>query len=222
MYVVVDHRPSVTDGYTATFAREGFPAQGFDGQEFGEWLNTVSDEDLDAVTGFVLGDFDGRKASPATIRRRSRAPIIALSENRSLEQTLELYQTGIDDVVGKPVHVTELVVRADAVWRRVHQSASNGETGQIKVFLDGRDPEVNGESLHLPRREHRILVYLAKNAHRRLTKTQIFNAVYGMFNDKTDEAAIEGHISKLRKKIRQRVGRDVINAKRFLGYQFVG
>ena len=69
----------------------------------------------------MLGDFDGRKALPASIRNRCRAPIIALSEERSLEQTLELFTAGIDDVVRKPVHVKELVVRADAVWRRVNE-----------------------------------------------------------------------------------------------------
>jgi len=33
---------------------------------------------------------------------------------------------------------------------------------------------------------------------------------------------VEGHISKLRKKLRLRLGADVIDAKRYLGYQFVG
>ena len=222
MYVVVDYRPVVTEGYTATFGREGFAAQGFGGEEFGEWLRTASDDDLNAVEGFVLGDFDGRRALPATIRNRSRAPIIALSEERSLQQTLDLFTGGVDDVVRKPVHVKELVVRADAVWRRVNQSAPLVETEEIKVFFDGRDPEVNGEPLPLPRRERHILEYLVKNSHRRVTKSQIFNAIYGIFDDNVDEVVVEGHISKLRKKLRLRIGRDVIDAKRYLGYQFVG
>src|SRR6478752_2219024 len=99
MYVVVDNRPIVTGGFTATFGREGFAAQGFDGEEFDAWLRTASEADLSAVEGFMLGDFDGRKAVPARIRNRSHAPIIALSEDRSLEQTLELFTAGIDDVV---------------------------------------------------------------------------------------------------------------------------
>ena len=67
-----------------------------------------------------------------------------------------------------------------------------------------------------------ILEYLVKNAHRRVTKSQIFNAIYGIFDDNVDEIVVEGHISKLRKKLRLRLGRDVIDAKRYLGYQFVG
>ena len=222
MYVVVDHRPIVTDGYAATFGREGFAAQGFNGEGFGEWLRTASEEDLGAVEGFMLGDFDGRNAFPARIRNRSRAPIIALAEDRSLEHTLDLFTAGIDDVVRKPVHVKELVVRADAVWRRVNDRFSQLHGDRIIIYLDGRDPTVNGEPLPLPRRERHILEYLAKNQHRRVTKTQIFNAVYGIFDDVADEVVVEGHMSKLRKKLRLRLGRDVIDAKRYLGYQYVG
>jgi DNA-binding response OmpR family regulator len=222
MYVVVDYRPIVTDGYTATFGREGFAAQGFDGAEFGEWLRTVSEEDLGAVEGFMLGDFDDRNAFPARIRNRSRAPIIALSEDRSLQHTLELFTAGIDDVVRKPVHVKELVVRADAVWRRVNDRFSQLDGDRIIVYFDGRDPEVDGKPLPLPRRERHILEYLAKNQHRRVTRTQIFNAVYGIFDDVAEEVVVEGHMSKLRKKLRMRLGRDVIDAKRYLGYQYIG
>ena len=81
---------------------------------------------------------------------------------------------------------------------------------------------MRGEVLELPRRERRILEYLVANRGKRVTKTQIFNAIYGIFDDNVDEVVVEGHISKLRKKLRLRLGRDVIDAKRYLGYQFVG
>ena len=132
-----------------------------------------------------------RRFPPASATVR-RAPIIALSEERSLQQTLELFTAGIDDVVRKPVHVKELVVRADAVWRRVNQSTLHVETDEIKVYFDGRDPEVRGEPLPLPRRERHILEYLVKNAHRRVTKSQIFNAIYGIFDDNVDEVGGRG------------------------------
>ena len=50
---------------------------------------------------------------------------------RSLEQTLELFTAGIDDVVRKPVHMKEIVARSDAVWRRMNdreapKSAASG------------------------------------------------------------------------------------------------
>ena len=44
------------------------------------------------------------------------------------------------------------------------------------------------------------------------------NAVYGLFDEDVDENVIESHISKLRKKLKHRLGFDPIDSKRFLGY----
>lgn len=72
--------------------------------------------------------------------------------------------------------------------------------------------------MELPRRERRILEYLVKNKGRRVTKTQIFNAVYGVMNDGVDECVVESHISKLRKKLRKKLGFDAIESTRYIGY----
>jgi DNA-binding response OmpR family regulator len=222
MYVVVDRRPEVTAAYTSSFAGEGISSLGFQPRDFSEWFSAVSATDVDAVQTFLLGEFEERPRYPQMIRNRTRAPIMALAEVRSLDTTLELFTAGIDDVVRKPVHVREIMARCDAIWRRINEIRRQADCGRLKVFFDGRDIEIDGEPLSLPRRERRILEFLVKNTHRRVTKTQIFNAVYGLFEDKVDEVVIEGHVSKLRKKLRLRLGSDVIDAKRYLGYQFVG
>jgi DNA-binding response OmpR family regulator len=86
------------------------------------------------------------------------------------------------------------------------------------VFSDGRDPEIEDRTFALPRRERRILEYLVANRGRRVTKQQIFNAIYGIFDEDVEENVVESHISKLRKKLRKRLGFDPIDSKRFLGY----
>ena len=90
--------------------------------------------------------------------------------------------------------------------------------GELRVYFDGREPEANGEPFPLPRRERRILEFLLRCRGRRVSKAQIFNAVYGLFDENVDENVIESHISKLRKKLKHRLGFDPINSKRFLGY----
>jgi DNA-binding response OmpR family regulator len=223
MYIVVDERQIVTAGYVASFNREGVPSLGLFSDEFQDWLKSASRDDLAAVQGFLLGDFHERMTCAETIRRHSRAPIIALSEVRSLQQTLELFTASFDDVVAKPVHVREILARSEAIWRRLNAGlAQDSARERLKVFFDGRDPEIDGESLALPRRERHILEYLVRNRGRRLTKTQIFNATYGIYSNDVEESVIEGHVSKLRKKLRQRLGYDPIEAKRYIGYTFVG
>ena len=55
-----------------------------------------------------------------------------------------------------------------------------------------------------------------------MTKKQIFDAVYGIYSEDVEDSVVEGHISKLRKKLRQRLGYDPIDAKRYIGYSYVG
>lgn len=220
MYIVVDERQMVTSAYVASFDREGVSSLGLFSGEFQDWLKAASSADLDAVQGFLLGEFQERIACAEAIRRHSRAPIIALSEIRSLEQTLELFTARFDDVVRKPVHVREILARSQAIWRRVNATALPATPERLKVYFDGRDPEIDGLSLPLPRRERHILEYLVRNKGRRLTKTQIFNAIYGIYSNDVEESVVEGHVSKLRKKLRARLGYDPIEAKRYMGYTF--
>lgn len=218
MIVVVDERELVTRGYTSLFGREGIPSTGFDPSEFGDWVNTAAKSDIDAIEAFLIGQGDGSLELPRAIRDRSRAPVIAMSDSPSLETTLALFDSGVDDVVRKPIHPREILARVAAIRRRLSALANHTDVGAIRVFSDGRDPEVCGEPFALPRRERRILEYLLANRGRRVTKSQIFNAIYGIFDEDVEENVVESHISKLRKKLRKRLGFDPIDSKRFLGY----
>ena len=219
MIVIVDERETVLNGYTAWFCREGVSATGLAPHDFRQWVNTAPEPDIDAVEAFLLGDFQNREDVPVKIKLRSAAAVIAMNETKSLTDTLDLFAAGVDDVVRKPIHVREILARIRAISRRTQQEQQQPLAGRIRVFSDGRDPEIDGEPLPLPRRERRILEYLMANKGRRVTKSQIFNFVYGLFDDGIDENVIESHISKLRKRLRQRLGTDPIDSQRFLGYR---
>lgn len=219
MIVVVDERELVTEGYTSLFGREGVPSAGFDPHEFGEWVSTAADSDIDAVEAFLIGQGSDNMVLPRVIRDRSKAPVIAVSDKPSLDTTLAFFDCGADDVVRKPIHPREILARAAAIRRRLEPGSEYTQIGRIRIYSDGRDPEIDDEAFPLPRRERRILEYLVANRGRRVTKGQIFNAIYGIFDDDVEENVVESHISKLRKKMRMRLGFDPIDSKRFLGYR---
>lgn len=221
MYVIVDNRELVTTVYSNGFEKVGISALGLDAASFSDWIRSAADADLFAVDAFFIGNCDQRARWPRQIRvQGSTAPIIALTEAMSLDETLELFAAGVDDVVRKPVHVAELQARVGAIHRRAVASTrvESADVAMLKVFFDGRDPEVHGAVLALPRRERRILEYLARNVGRRVSKTQIFNNVYGVLSEDVDENVIESHISKLRKKLKSAAGVDLIDSRRYLGY----
>ena len=62
-------------------------------------MATVADADLFAVEAFLLGDCRDRQRYPKMIKDRTRAPVIAMNETPCLEQTLDLFAAGVDDVV---------------------------------------------------------------------------------------------------------------------------
>ncbi len=223
MYIIVDERELVTTGYKSSFDREGVSAVGFDPDNFEGWISDAAEGDLTAVEAILLGECPGREGYPRLVKSRCRAPIIAMNDTNSLEQTLGLFAAGVDDVVRKPIHVREIMARVGAFNRRAQtgQPAPENRSGEdVRVFFDGRDPEIRGEVLELPRRERRILEHLVKNRGKRVQRDQLFSAIYGVFNENVDECVIESHISKLRKKLRGRLGYDPIDSKRFLGYMY--
>jgi two-component system, OmpR family, flagellar system response regulator FtcR len=219
MFVVLDDRSAVAGGYIACFDREGVAATAVEPNEFSDWFELINDAEMSVIEGFLIGFVENRKQITACIRARCKAPLIGLIEVRTLNETLELFSLGFDDVLAKPFHVREVLARSGAIRRRMQTTEECVDIGGIRIYFDGRDPVVSGEILPLPRRERRILECLVLSRNTRVTKTQIFNRVYGIFNDEIHENVIESHISRLRKRLKQRLGHDPIDSQRFLGYR---
>ena len=147
MYIIIDDRNVVAGGYANGFDREGVSSAGIEASEFREWIGKISDSDMNAVEAFVIGDCNEREALSRLIRERSSAPVLCLNERHSLDDTLCLFAAGADDVLRKPVHVREIVARVGAINRRVFGEKGNVTIGELRVYFDGREPEVNGEPL---------------------------------------------------------------------------
>lgn len=161
MIILVDNRIEVTDAYRTSFGREGISAATFTPVDFDSWFHSTSGPDLAAVEAFILGDFVQRETVTRAIKTRSEAPAIALNDSTGLETTLKLFAAGADDVVRKPVHAREIIARISAIKRRKSPLAKVTDMGDLCVFNDGRDPEVGGRTLVLPRRERRTIEQFA-------------------------------------------------------------
>jgi two-component system, OmpR family, flagellar system response regulator FtcR len=173
MIILVDDRTDVTDAYRASLGREGISAASFTPTDFDNWFHSTSGPDLTAVEAFVLGEFERRELFARAIRIRSEAPAIALNDTTALENTLKLFAAGVDDVVRKPVHAREIIARISAIRRRTVATEKAVDLGELRVFSDGRDPEIAGAVLALPRRERRMIEQFA---------TDLGNAIRGFLD----------------------------------------
>ena len=219
MIVFVEDRKLVVDSYKQRFEKAGETIVQLSASDMALWITSSDYGELATVEAFLVGECPDPKNVVDAIRSKLNVPIVAMLDNRCLEQLISFYRKGVDDVVIKPVHYEELLVRIAAIKKRSVYAVAKQAKSQVFVYFDGRDPELNGEQLLLPRRERRILEYLASINGRRATKSQIFGAIYGVFDEKIEENVVESHISKLRKKLSNYLGKDPIDSRRYLGYR---
>ena len=224
MIVFVDDSGVISEYYSARFVKLGMSIEKFSIDEFFSWIVYASDDDLSVVEAFIFcGPVKNAKLLFVKARSKSNAPLIAVLEEKdsSLQNILELFNIGADDVVKKQIDVKEIMARIAAIYRRKNNITEMSEqltVSDIQVYTDGRDPKIKGEDFILPRRERRILEFLIANKGTRVSRPQLFNAVYGLFETCIDESVIASHVSKLRKKLKSKLGYDIIDSKRFLGY----
>ncbi len=219
MIVIIDDRQIVTEGYKGLFRREGFCCVGFGAEEFRIWASGASNEEMTGIEAVLVAENNAECIDAELAKKIGPSPRLALADNGNLETTLRLFSRGYDDVVKKPVHVREILARINAVRHRGYVADNNNVQPGLRIHLDGRDPEIDGIPLKLPRREQRILEYLASVNGRRVSRAQIFTATYGILEEGVEETVVESHISKLRKKLRSKLGYDPIDSKRYLGYR---
>lgn len=219
MIVLIETRPTVAEAYIDGFERVGVSALVLDPSGFAQWVETAGEQECAAVEAVVAGEFDGREQLGRLAAKLGDAPIVALLDKRTLDATLALFSAGFDDVIGKPVHVREILARIHRISRRGRARPAHSMSGDLIVYPDGRDPIVSGEVLCLPRRERRILECLYEAQEAWLSKSQIFNRVYGLFNDRYDESVIESHICRLRRRLKTVLGYDPVESQRYLGYR---
>jgi len=221
MIIFLENRREIADAFVTCFDREGVASLVMAEGDFHAWLDSAANDEAVSVEAILVGEYPGIRDLVRAIKSKLATPLIALMDQKSLSNTLDLFSYGFDDVISKPVHVREILVRIGVIRQRSAGRQEAGREGGIQVFPDGRDPLVAGEVLPLPRRERRVLEYFVQNQGRRVSKTQVYNFVYGLFSDEIEECVIESHISKLRKKLRYRLGFDPIDSQRYLGYCLV-
>lgn len=177
-------------------------------------------DDYDAI---LVGDVTNPDNLIGRLRRTVGQTILtSLLERRCVATTITHLRAGADDVLVKPVNAQEIEARLHAVRRRSHgHSSPELQVGRLTVYLDGRDPAVDGRRLRLSHREHAIFSVLALNVGRVISKEKIYEAVYSLSGSDPLDKVIDVYICKLRKKIAEATNGDrYIETVYGRGYKF--
>ena len=150
-------------------------------------------------------------------RLRSRGqtlPVLILTAKDGTGDKVAGLDAGADDYLIKPVDLDELAARVRALARRASGNAAPRlEIGTLSIDPAARTVQVAGRLVELSAREFSLLLSLAENAGRVLTRAQLEASLYG-WRDEPDSNALEVHIHHLRKKL----GAEVIKTLRGVGY----
>nr|WP_274705717.1 response regulator transcription factor [Salipiger pentaromativorans] len=133
-----------------------------------------------------------------------RNPILVLRDQRDPEAAMETLDAGADDDIVGPVTGFELRSRVNAITRRFHgHAAASVHIGDVTAYFDGRDPDVAGQPMKLSQRELAIFQQIALAAPRVVSKSRIYDAVYGMAEEQPFDKVIDVYICRIRKKIEE-------------------
>ncbi len=192
---------------------------------FKEGFKKINNFEYDcAIIDLNLPDGDGLKLVRTLRTDNTTTGIIIISARDSVEDRIRGLDFGADDYLTKPFNLSELNARIKAVLRRKTNQFSQVMTfGELSLHLDERKVLVNLEELTLTKKEYDILLFLARNKNRVVTKDSIAEHLWGDYmDDAVSYDFIYAHVKNLRKKLAEKGCGDVLKTIYGIGYKFQG
>lgn len=147
--------------------------------------------------------------------------VLITSAKNALDDRIQGLETGADDYLTKPFHLSEMHARLRAIYRRKKLQGTNLiRFEEITVNTDTLEAKVNDEMLDLTKKEFDLLLYFLVNKNRVLSKQSIAEHLWGDYTDNLDNFDfVYQHLKNLRKKISAAGGEDYIQTVYGLGYK---
>ncbi|MGH8874044.1 MAG: response regulator transcription factor [Acidimicrobiia bacterium] len=191
------------EGFEVVVARDGHQAVR---------LHRLTHPDL-VILDMMLPGLDGLEALER-MRTQRDTPVMLLGSQDALDD--RGLKAGVDDYLTKPFQFPELVARARAVLRR-RGAGDIIEVGDLRIDRPEHIVTRAGRRLELTTKQFDLLVLLASNLRRVLTKEQIYQSVWG-WDHLENPNVVEQHVSHLRRQVDRGHSRKLIHTVRGVGY----
>ena len=175
------------------------------------------------VLDLNLPGMDGMEVA-ARLREESEVYILMLSARGEEADRVAGLRIGADDFMTKPFSPRELVARVEAVLRRRRETAVSHTTTytfqHLSINPDSHEAIAAEQALDLTATEFQVLLELAKNAGRVLTRDQLLALVWGSDYYGNDRV-VDVYVGQVRRKLQDATGLLLIETVRGIGYKFV-
>ena len=198
------------EGYTVHTAR--------DGQEALEAARRLKPDLL--VLDLMMPKVDGWEVT-RRLRKDSAIPIIMLTARADDVDKIVGLELGADDYLPKPFNPRELVARVKAVLRRTQATAPPDAVvtvGNVQIDPARREVRVDGRPVQLRGQEFELLLVLAQNVGRVMTREALLSKAWG-YDYVGESRTVDVHVAAVREKLRGAAVQ--IQSVRGLGYKLV-
>jgi two-component system phosphate regulon response regulator OmpR len=162
-------------------------------------LERLAREPFDAlVLDLMLPDMDGLEVC-RQLRAQSDTPVLMLTARGDATDRIVGLEIGADDYLPKPFEPRELLARLRAILRRKTHPSKNEllRFGRLEIDRDARAARLDGEARALTGFQFALLVTLAENAGRVLSREVLMDLLKGEALEAFDRS-IDVHVSRLR------------------------
>ena len=220
--LIVEDEQELLDLMLRYMKREGYVCEY--ATTFREGYKKINNHEYDcAVVDLNLPGGDGLKLIEILRKEIPHTATIIISARNTLDDRINGLEVGADDYLTKPFNLSELNARIKAILRRKTNQMSNELVfGNLLIDLDQRSVIANESTLKLTKKEFDILVYLARNKNRVVTKDSIAEYLWGDYmDDAFSYDFIYAHVKNLRKKLVQNDCGNYLKTVYGVGYKFI-
>ena len=136
------------------------------------------------------------------IRRLGDVPIVMVTARSDSHDVVAGLEAGADDYLRKPFDPKELSARVRALLRRSKTigAPSNFSFDQLEIIVDEGMVRISGKEVHLTRTEFKLLIELATNSGKVLSREDLLERVWG-YDYFGDSRLVDVHVRRLRTKV---------------------
>jgi two-component system, OmpR family, response regulator MprA len=218
--LVVDDERAVRDSLRRALELEGYDIElAADGSEALTRLTENGETQPDVVILDVLmPGIDGLEVCRRLRRHGNRVPVLMLTARDEIENRVGGLDAGADDYVTKPFALEELLARVRALLRRASESSEEVlRFADLELDPGTREVRRGGERIELTRTEFALLELFMRNPRQVLTRSIIFERVWG-YDFGFASNSLDVYIGYLRRKTEAGDKPRLIQTVRGVGY----
>jgi DNA-binding response OmpR family regulator len=166
------------------------------------------------VLDLTLPSLSGEAVLQELLAQRPDQQVLILSARSDVNDRVRFLELGAADYVTKPFVLSELIARVGARVRDVGSALERAERAGIRVDNDERSVDTGNGPVRLTDREYRLVRHLKERSGKPVSRQELLADVWGMWFDPGTNV-VEVTIGR----IRQKLGPDVIETVRGVGYR---